>query len=174
MSINNSNQKKKNLGKSTDQVVIPGKIIELIHVENLSIQMTDKKIRKSQHRFTKIKLCGASLTAIYGEMASLVNGGEQWIAIYLDFCRMSDMISLILVEADLTAGQISGWKMDGKVSSAEVKKVINISESNSQLVMSGFLRVFKNNLGDGADYTTINFATDTTLGQEIDNTGWKS
>lgn len=131
MSINNSNQKKKNLGKSTDQVVIPGKIIELIHVENLSIQMTDKKIRKSQHRFTKIKLCGASLTAIYGEMASLVNGGEQWIAIYLDFCRMSDMISLILVEADLTAGQISGWKMDGKESQVLNSKKSSISQSQT-------------------------------------------
>lgn len=28
--------KKKNLGKNTDHVAIPGKIIELIHVENVS------------------------------------------------------------------------------------------------------------------------------------------
>lgn len=93
--------------------------------------MTDKKIRKSQHGFTKIKLCGASLTAIYGEMASLVNGGEQWISIYLDFCRMSDMISLILVEADLTAGQISGWKMDGKESQVLNSKKSSISQSQT-------------------------------------------
>lgn len=62
--------------------------------------MKDKKIRESRHRFTYIKLCRASLTAIYDEMDSLVNGEEQWISIYLDLCRMSDMISHILVEAD--------------------------------------------------------------------------
>lgn len=95
-----NNWGKKNLGKNTDQIPIPGNVIELIHEENLSTQMKDRKIRKTQHRFTYIKLCRASLTAIYDEMASLVNGGEQWISIHLDLCRMSDMISHILVEAD--------------------------------------------------------------------------
>lgn len=66
----------KYLGKNTDQIAIPGYIIELIHEENLSTLMKDKKIRESQHRFTYIKLCRASLTAIYDEMASLVNGEE--------------------------------------------------------------------------------------------------
>lgn len=155
MSIHNW-RGKKNPGKNTDQIAISGNIIELIYVENLSTQMKDKKIRKTQHRFTKIKLCGASLTAICDGMASLVNGGEQWISIYFDLCRMTERISHILIEADWTGWtnqSDDGWK---SVSSAEITK-----SSLSQTVnwsWMGFLRVFKNSLGDGTDYTSINFS----------------
>lgn len=83
--------------------------------------MKDKKeTGKSQHRFTKIKLSWANLIAFYDEVASSVNRGEQWISMYLDFCKMFDMISHILVEADkIWPGQIS-LRMDGKLS-----KVLN-------------------------------------------------
>lgn len=56
------------------------------------------------------------MIAFYDEMASSFIEGEQWLSMHLVFCKMFDMISHILVEADkIWPGQIS-FKMDGKLS----------------------------------------------------------
>lgn len=49
-------------------------------------------------------------------MAPSGNGGEQWIFMYLDFCKTLDVISHIIVKADKIWPGQSSLKMDGKLS----------------------------------------------------------
>ncbi|KAK4815769.1 hypothetical protein QYF61_007187 [Mycteria americana] len=71
---------------------VPGKVVEWILLGAITSQMKHM-IEKSQHGFTKGKLCLTHLMAFYDKVTCLVDVGRVVAVVYLDFSKAFDTVS---------------------------------------------------------------------------------
>ena len=81
-------------GTTVSLTSVLAKVKEKMLLETISKHMKDKKVRSSQHKFTKAKSCVTNPAAFHDEMTRLVDEERAVDAVYLDFSKTSDTISL--------------------------------------------------------------------------------
>lgn len=156
------------------------KNVQRVLIEALSGHMDVKKVAgKSQHRFTKDKLC--PIVLYYETIWSMKDGSSSLDIICLNFSKLFGMVSHnILVDNLVRHGLGKGHKMHGELAGLLSSKLLvaNGSESNLQLAMCGvpqgstlaliLFNIFINNLDERLECICAKLADDARLGREVE------
>ena len=164
---------------------IPGKILESIIkdqiVDHLDI---NNLINSSQHGFTKNKSCVTNLLEFLETVTSVIDSGEWFDVVYLDFSKAFDKVPKLRLLETLRAHGISGFLLnwlENWLSNRRQRVVLNGKFSTWKDVLSGvpqgsilgpiLFLIFINCLDDQATLISIirKFADDTKLGNKIVN-----
>ncbi|KAJ7403266.1 RNA-directed DNA polymerase from mobile element jockey-like protein [Pitangus sulphuratus] len=119
---------------------IPGKVMEHLILEAISIHMDDKKmIRCSQHGFTKGKPCLTNLIAFYDETTTWVDEGRAVDIVYLRFSKAFNTVSHNILIGKLRKCGLDEWTVrwvENWLNSRSQRVVISGTESSQRPVTS--------------------------------------
>ena len=171
--------------RQISQSSIPGKILESIIkdqiVDHLDI---NNLINSSQHGFTKNKSCVTNLLEFLETVTSVIDSGEWFDVVYLDFSKAFDKVPKLRLLETLKAHGIDGFLLnwlENWLSNRRQRVVLNGKFSTWKDVLSGvpqgsilgpiLFLIFINCIDDEATLISIirKFADDTKLGNKIVN-----
>ncbi|GAB0190821.1 mitochondrial enolase superfamily member 1 [Grus japonensis] len=109
---------------------VPGKVMERIPLRAITSQMKHV-IGKSQHGFTKGKLCLTNPIAFYDKVIFSVDVGQVVDIVYLGFSKASNTVPhSLLLKASVNMGSLGYWNQIIVIMNMCLEEITNMNPEN--------------------------------------------